>query len=204
MRHLEGSREVTMSKLRTDVSALYIDPRGPYPKLVADCWDETRDAKLYAGPNPVVAHPPCGPWGRLVKFCHLQDPDCGPMAVRQVREFGGVLEHPADSKLFTFAGLPPARFGWADEFGGFTLAVEQVSWGHLCRKPTWLYCVGIDERRARAGVLSGGAPTHACRKRPREIATLLMASKQQRRRTPLAFAEWLIELAASARRTEVA
>ena len=55
-----------MMTLRTDVSAkLYVDPRGPYPKLVADWWDEARDARNYAGPNPVVAHPPCQRWGRF-------------------------------------------------------------------------------------------------------------------------------------------
>ena len=79
--------------MRADVSALYIDPRGPYPALVADCWDEARDAKHYDGPNPVVAHPPCGPWGRLRFLCKYQDASCGPRAVEQVRAFGGVLEH---------------------------------------------------------------------------------------------------------------
>ena len=43
------------ASLRTDVSVLYVDPRGPYPKLVADWWDAERDARNYAGPNPVVA-----------------------------------------------------------------------------------------------------------------------------------------------------
>jgi hypothetical protein len=39
------------------VAALYIDERGPYPKLLgADrCWGESRDARLYGGPWPVVA-----------------------------------------------------------------------------------------------------------------------------------------------------
>jgi hypothetical protein len=183
---------------RTDVSVLYVDPLGPYPKLVADWWDEKRDAKLYAGPNPVVAHPPCGPWGRLAKFCHLQDASCGPLAVEQVRQWGGVLEHPADSRLWAHCGLPMTSVG-GDGYG-FSLAVEQVSWGHLCRKPTWIYCVGVDRGLAVASLRTGGRPSHACRKRPGEVATLLMASKEQRRRTPVAFAEWLVQLAASASR----
>jgi hypothetical protein len=50
-----------------DVAALYIDPRGPYPKLLGTdmCWDAKRDARTYEGPWPIVAHPACGPWGRL-------------------------------------------------------------------------------------------------------------------------------------------
>lgn len=31
--------------LRTDVSALYVDPRGPYPLLVEHWYDEARDAR---------------------------------------------------------------------------------------------------------------------------------------------------------------
>jgi len=71
--------------VRADVSALYVDPRGPYPRLLADCWDEVRDAKLYAGPNPVVAHPPCGPWGKLRGLYSGHDKDCGIRAVAQVQ-----------------------------------------------------------------------------------------------------------------------
>ena len=72
------------------IAALYIDPRGPYPKLPGvDAWDETRDARGYPGPGPVIVHPPCGPWGLLAEFCRLQDSTLAPLAVGQVRGFGG-------------------------------------------------------------------------------------------------------------------
>ena len=70
-------------------AALYIDPaRGPYPALLDPdrCWGVDRDAKLYTGPGPVIAHPPCGPWGRLAHLCTRQDPECGTRAVEQVLE----------------------------------------------------------------------------------------------------------------------
>lgn len=51
------------------IAALYVETNGSYYGLDnVDPWDETRDARLYDGPYPVVAHPPCQLWGR---FCHV-------------------------------------------------------------------------------------------------------------------------------------
>ena len=182
------------------VAALYIDPKGPYPKMPGvECWDEQRDAKLYEGPHPVVAHPPCGPWGSLRHLCKYQDPGCAPRAVEQVRRWGGVLEHPAGSKLWGHCRLPlPGEL--PDEDGGITIEVEQVRWGHPCRKRTWLYLVGavpgpIPPSRDPTHWASGGGSGTG--KTPPGIK---VASAQQRRRTPPAFAQWLVTLA---RKTEV-
>ena len=47
------------------IAALYVATGGCYFDLEGvDPWDEARDARLYAGPHPVVAHPPCQRWGR--------------------------------------------------------------------------------------------------------------------------------------------
>lgn len=183
------------------IQALYIDPRGPYPALLGagNTWDQVRNALAYEGPDPVVAHPPCGPWGRLAKFCKNDDPACAIRAIAQVRTFGGVLEHPKGSKLWTAFDLPLP--GEHPDAWGFTLDVEQVSWGHVARKPTWLYVCGFSDRVAlESEIRTGGTPTHWVRdvsraqgqKRP---AWIKMCSKEQRRRTPLAFAEWLISIA---------
>lgn len=159
-----------------------------------DCWGEDRDARLYDGPHPVVAHPPCGPWGRSAKFSKYQDPSCGPIAVEQVRHFGGVLEHPEHSRLWQRCRM--ARPGeLPDAFGGITVVVDQVRWGHVARKRSWLYLVGV---RELPGNPLPRSATHWCRKRPGEVVPdgIRMCSKEQRRRTPPAFAEFLVALAA--------
>ena len=47
------------------IAALYVETNGVYYGLPdVDPWDEARDARLYNGPHPVVAHPPCQRWGR--------------------------------------------------------------------------------------------------------------------------------------------
>lgn len=96
----------SLSGLEANVSALYIDRKGPYPLILgADkCWDELRDARLYTGPDPVIAHPPCGPWGQLRQFCTLQSRDTGPVAVSQVRQYGGSVG--ASSRINTLEPLP--------------------------------------------------------------------------------------------------
>ncbi len=188
----------------TTIAALYVDARGPYPKMPdVDCWDAERDARNYLGPHAVVAHPPCGPWGKLASWCTKQDASLGPIAVHQVRTFGGVLEHPANSSLFDACNMPyPGEL--PDGFGGWSLAVEQVSWGHVARKATWLYFVGVSRDHVRP--LRGGEPTHRISGLDRMASarglrsTLKQCSKPQARRTPPRFAQWLVDLARTVQR----
>lgn len=179
------------------IAALYIDPAGPYPRMLdVDAWDEARDAKLYAGPHAVVAHPPCGPWGRLRFMCKLQDPACAPRAVDQVRAYGGVLEHPAQSMLWRHCRMPwPGEL--PDGWGGRTYDVRQVAWGHCCEKPTWLYVVGVAPDRVVCGIRGGGVATHRVTSGPRG-PRLPTATKLKRRCTPQPFADWLVSLAREA------
>lgn len=193
------------------IAALYIDPRGPYPKLPGvDVWDEARDARLYAGPWPVVAHPPCGAWGSLRNLGAAKPgAELGPLAVAQVRRWGGALEHPRNSTLWKYMGLP-APGAPADAFGGFTVLVEQVSWGHPARKPTLLYLVRVDPALVAATMRTGGTPTHAVAKPGRATAEaagltwpclkLKATHSAMNRRSPPDFAAWLVMLARSAAR----
>jgi len=108
-----------------------------------DVWDAERDALLWPGGAPVVAHPPCRSWGTLR---HMAKPAPGeralsPWAVEQVRAFGGVLEHPYRSQLWPFVGLPAP--GHHDRYGGFTMVIRQYDFGHPCEKKTLLYIVGL-------------------------------------------------------------
>lgn len=176
------------------VVALYVMPDGPYPSLVDDWYDEKRDGKTYDGPHPVVAHPPCGPWGRLKFLCKYQDPECGTRAVEQVRKFGGVLEHPQHSSLWKACGLPKPGED-ADAFGGYTIEVRQVSWGHCCAKPTWLYVVGVPRDVVLSEVLTGGEETHRITNGSRGKTHLPRATSKQASASPPRFAEWLLSIA---------
>jgi hypothetical protein len=62
--------------------------------------------------------------------------------VEQIRKWGGVLEHPAKSKLWPAAGLPEP--GERDTAGGWTLPILQWWWGHRAEKATRLYICGCE------------------------------------------------------------
>lgn len=149
-----------------NVAALFVDPLGVYRDVPdVDCWSEHRDARRYAGPYPVVAHPPCQRWGRFWhgstrrphQFTLGDDNGCFASALASVRRWGGVLEHPKDSHAWSHFGLtrPPRHGGWvkADNVGGWTCCVYQGHYGHFAGKGTWLYAVGLD-----FGGLPGGLP----------------------------------------------
>jgi hypothetical protein len=79
------------------IAALFVDPKGCYADLPGvDVWDEARDARLYPGPYPVVAHPPCSRWCRLAGLVEAQwghrrgdDGGCFASALASVRKWGG-------------------------------------------------------------------------------------------------------------------
>ena len=142
------------------IAALYVQPDGCYfAQPDVDPWDEARDARTYAGPWPVVAHPPCARWGRYWFGGPMwvargnprkrlgDDGGCFAAALAAVRRFGGVLEHPAHSHAWEHFALntPPRAGGWvaADFAGGWTCCVEQGHYGHAARKSTWLYAAGL-------------------------------------------------------------
>jgi hypothetical protein len=185
------------------IAALYVDRLGPYFSMPdVDAWDVDRDATKYDGPHPIVAHPPCGPWGSLKHLYLGNEHALAPLAVDQVRRWGGVLEHPARSGLFGYCRMPlPGEF--TDAFGGWTLSVDQVDWGHVARKRTWLYIIGVERRHLNCP--PSGTPTHwisgfRSTTNPRAACPpgIKICSAQQRRRTPPAFARWLVDLAATA------
>lgn len=139
----------------TLIAALYVEKTGVYSEdRNIDIWDKERDARLYQGPYPIIAHPPCQRWGKLWAGQPLwikrtgerkikgDDGGCFASALSAVRRWGGVIEHPWGSHAWPFFGLaiPPKTGGWieADTFGGRTCCVEQGRYGHYSRKPTLL------------------------------------------------------------------
>lgn len=143
------------------IAALFVAKDGCYSNLPGvDAWDEARDARRYAGPHPVVAHPPCQRWGKLWAGQPLwikrtgerkikgDDDGCFASALASVRQWGGILEHPWGSQAWSHFGInkPPRIGGWvvADFEGGWTCCVEQGRYGHYARKPTLLLAYHVD------------------------------------------------------------
>lgn len=180
------------------VAALYVSPGGPYMTMPGvDPWTLERDATTYPGPWPVVAHPPCGHWGRYHQKAH-DDGSTGPVAVAQVRRWGGVLEHPRDSKLWDACTMAYPG-GFPDVFGGYSIAVNQHDWGHPASKATWLYVVGCDRLPPRPPRL----PPPVAPPTPGDTRGILeRLSKRQRQLTPPDFAAWLVRIAEGSRRRD--
>lgn len=172
---------------------------------VCDVWDAERDARRWPGRATVIAHPPCRAWGRLRALANPRPDEkaLALFAVRQVRAWGGVLEHPARSTLWPAAGLPLP--GERDNWGGWTLPIVQSWWGHRAEKPTWLYIVGCEPADVPTMPLALGEATHIIGSsgRRRDGSRLHKGdpgwrpevSKDEREHTPPDLAAWLVELA---------
>jgi len=193
------------------IAALFVHKGGAYFGLPdVDPWDEARDARLYPGPHPVVAHPPCSRWCRLAglvekRWGHKKGDDggCFESALGSVRRWGGVLEHPAYTDAFLHYGLPaPMAEGWQRSMcGGWVAHVEQGRYGHVAKKATWLYAHGCDtlpslkwglnpDGASSALVSWCGNHTSKFEKRPR-------VGKKAAAKTPVEFRDMLLSIARS-------
>lgn len=166
------------------VAALFVRADNHYASLGVDCYDANRDALTWQGGCPGIFHPPCRAWGQL---SHMAKPRAGERelslwAMSQVRRWGGVLEHPYASRLWTASGC--IGFGVRDQFGGVLVPVLQSWFGHRAQKKTCLYIVGP-------------VPDLTWCQDVATQTTVERMGKAERERTPSAFAVWLVELARS-------
>lgn len=182
------------------VAALFVRADSVYKTLDGvDAWDIERDARLWQGGYPVVAHPPCRAWGRLRAFANprADEKELATWAVDQVRTWGGVLEHPAGSTLWPAKRLPAP--GATDAFGGFTMPIHQHWFGHRAEKSTWLYIVGVDPSELPSYPMRMETPTHVVNSRKRGDSRPEI-TKAEREHTPIALARWLVGVAQQAGR----
>lgn len=206
------------------IAALFVETDGCYFGLPdVDPWDESRDARLYPGPYPVVAHPPCQRWGRFWhgstrkphQYKFGDDQGCFAAALGAVRRYGGVVEHPADSGAWNRSdhptrpgfGLPIPRRneGWTlpDEHGGRSCCVDQGHYGHAARKRTWLYAVRVDFRNLVWGPCDQHIPQWMLDRygyeKARKIGVVAMVGGKHKQAirncTPLLFRDLLLEVA---------
>ena len=200
------------------IAALFVETDGCYFGLPGvEPWDKVRDARFYPGPWPVVAHPPCERWGRFwhgsTRKPHQyelgNDGGCFAAALWAVNEYGGVLEHPADSHAWSFYGLakPDRCGGWIKTGAGWTCYVEQGWYGHpISRKPSWLYCAGVIPPSLRWGRGEQRLHPIALEKygyeKARRIGMMAMVGGKDktkiRNATPIEFRNLLISIAQSA------
>ena len=198
------------------IAALFVAAEGCYFGLAnVDPWNETRDAKLYAGPWSVVAHPPCARWGRYwsggpsarERRYLGDDGGCFASALASVRRWGGVLEHPEASHAWRAFSLflPPKSGGWipAGDGIGSTCCVEQGHYGHRARKATWLYACGCELPSLQWGPslasvrLEDGFHSADERRRATKVGICQKLFSRERGATPIAFREVLIAMAES-------
>ena len=190
------------------IAALYVQKDGAYYGIDGvDPWDEERDARLYDGPWPVVAHPPCNTWSVLAPSNVAQgnikavgdDGGCFEHALETVRKYGGVLEHPAYTLAWgAFGLLKPQGSGWSRSLydDGWVCEVSQWHYGHRAAKKTWLYAA--DCRLPSLNWDYNVYPTHRAGHDPiAKSPSLIRIPHHEASDTPEPFKQILIDMARS-------
>jgi hypothetical protein len=184
-----------MNENNTKIAVLFVEKKSIYKSHeICDCYDKERDALTFNGSESVIAHPPCRLWGRLYKFAKGEPGEeaLSVWAVNKVRMNGGVLEHPAYSRLWKHMNLPTGKR--LDGWGGFTMSINQHWFGHRAEKKTFLYIVGISPDEVPEWKINFNAVTHTICSSKKKTGKKEV-NKTERQKTPEAMALFLIEIA---------
>jgi hypothetical protein len=194
------------------VAALFVEEDGVYSNLPnIDLGPKKRDARKYDGPYPIIAHPPCQRWGKFAKINYNRwdgehnkpgnDGGCFSSALSNLKRYGGVLEHPAQSYAWPAFNLPKKKNTWVLMGDVWTCEVWQSAYGHRANKSTWLAYVGV----LPPFDLDWSRPIGACqigfhdqRGKNKNKPTL---SRKEANATPICFRDVLIALAEYSRTT---
>lgn len=169
------------------IAALFVRRDSHYKAVPdVDAYDFERDALTWPGGVPAIFHPPCRSWGRYKAVAKPRDGEreLALWSVAMCRRFGGVVEHPVSSGLWSAVGcLTP---GIRDAYGGLLITLNQGDYGHRAPKPTALYLVGCDVPATPFDLAD-------CSGRIESMG------RAERERTPVPFMDLLVELARSVR-----
>ena len=170
------------------VSVLCASRRSVYKRLEGvDVYDIDRDCYTFDGSTPVVAHPPCRAWSARLR--HQAKPPAGekdiaPWCVEQLRQCGGVLEHPAKSVLWDELSLPKPGCRRRDNL--WSMELNQSWFGYTIAKRTWVLVSMVDQPPEIPFRLHY---SHGDSKRFKAM------SRNARAATPIDFAKWLVATA---------
>jgi hypothetical protein len=184
-----------------EIAALFVRRDSVYKMFPeVDCYDINRDARTFSGGMPVICHPPCRTWGKYAYRSKAPEGEheLAEWAVKQVCKWGGVLEHPVGSSL----KFDPFIAGMHSYF----LELNQSYFGYMALKPTKIYIISksdISERQVRRFngygdvVRTKFSDLESLRylRGTRKLKPLEKLSKKQREATPIAFAQFLIDIA---------
>lgn len=165
------------------IAALFVRANSVYKSMPGvDAWDKERDARHWLGGSSLVAHPPCAQWGNMAQWARVKPAEkaLALLALDLADRYGGVVEHPVTSRL------------WPHTEGrkGFLYTIDQQWFGHRAQKRTTLYINGIKPSQM--------PPIPYVMAEPEQPVQNM--GKAERERTPPAFAQWLVDIAAQCAR----
>jgi len=173
------------------IPILFVLPGSQYKTYpFTDCYDEERNALLFSGNDAIIAHPPCRLWGRLSHFSKAPPIErlLAIWAIIQVRKNGGILEHPAGSRLFRKMRIP--LDGTTDQYGGYLISINQHWFGFQARKRIYLYILGCTRSQLPQVPLNFSAITHSVS----TSRNYLELDKSKNSVTVPQLCEWLFEI----------